>query len=206
LTLKTQTMQLLPFRPKRKLKSDEKLLEEYLHSRDFELLGELYARYMPLVYGLCLKYLKEREAAKDTVILLFEKLVVEVDRHEIHNFKSWLHTVAKNHCLMGLRKAKSEKEIYLNSEKELDQIVENMNDLHPIDEEEHKRNNEALENCIEKLKDEQRNCIRLFYFENKSYREISLLLELEEKRVKSFIQNGKRNLKICLDRKHETIE
>lgn len=199
-------MGLFQFKAKHQSKSDEDLLQEYQRSGDYALLGDLYARHMPLVYGLCLKYLKDRGAAQDAVITLFEKLALNLDKHEVRNFKSWLHVVAKNHCLMELRKAKSNPEFSISGQNEWANFVENSIELHPIDEELNGQTEQALNDCIEKLKTEQRACIRLFYFENKSYREICLQLELNEKRVKSVIQNGKRNLKICLDRKHETTE
>lgn len=199
-------MGLFHFQTKHQPKTDEYLLQEYLRSGDYAVLGELYGRYMPLVYGVCLKYLKDREHAKDAVIDIFEKLALNLDKHEVRNFKSWLHVVTKNYCLMELRKNSSKPKISLSDQNELLHFVENPVELHPIDEDLNGQTEQALNDCIEKLKTEQRRCIRLFYFENKSYREISLLLGLDEKRVKSFIQNGKRNLKICLDRKHETIE
>jgi RNA polymerase sigma-70 factor, ECF subfamily len=195
-------MQLIPFHRNKKAKSDDDLLADYLKIKDLEILGELYARYMHLVYGVCLKYFREREKSKDTVIQLFEKLVDEIDKHEIRNFKSWLFVVAKNHCLMELRKAKTGKIIF-TGENVLAVFMENEVELHPIDRESEDRNEEALNKCIEKLKNEQKSCIQLFYFENKSYREICLLLNLDENKVKSFIQNGKRNLKICLESKNE---
>ncbi len=194
-------MQLIPFNRKEKTKSDEALLSDYLKYRDVDILGELYKRYMHLVYGVCLKYFREREQSKDEVSRIFEKLLTEIDRHEIRNFKSWLYVVTKNHCLMELRKTKPGKTLLVSDENELAVFMENEQEMHPVDREPEERNEEALNNCIEKLKDEQKQCIRLFYFENKSYREICSVLNLEEKKVKSFIQNGKRNLKICLERK-----
>ncbi len=195
-------MQLIPFHRNKKEKSDEDLLADYLRHSDMEVLGELYSRYMPLVYGVCLKYFKDREKAKDAVIQIFEKLVIEIGKHEIRNFKSWLFVVAKNHCLMELRKTKTGKIISID-ENETAGIMENEFELHPIDREPEEQNEKALKDCIERLKNEQKSCIQLFYFENKSYREICSELNLEEKKVKSFIQNGKRNLKICLESKNE---
>lgn len=196
-------MQLIPFYKKKKEKSDDDLISEYLEFRDPEILGELYASYMHLVYGVCLKYLKERERSKDAVIQLFEKLVVEIDKHEIRNFKSWLFVVTKNHCLMELRKTSARVVISIADENEMAGFMENETELHPVDREPEERNEEALNDCIERLKQEQKTCIRMFYFENKSYREICSDLNLAEKKVKSFIQNGKRNLKICLESKNE---
>ncbi len=193
-------MQLNPFRKNKPPKPDEELVSDYRRSMDMDVLGELYARYMSLTYGVCLRYLGERESAQDAVIQIFEKLTTEVSRHEISNFKSWLYVLAKNHCLMELRRQKPHARVGLNDEKDAALLMENELTLHPIDEEEHQRNEEALNACIEKLKSEQQSCIRLFYFEDKSYREISLALAMDEKKVKSYIQNGKRNLKICLER------
>ncbi|MFA5328322.1 MAG: sigma-70 family RNA polymerase sigma factor [Prolixibacteraceae bacterium] len=197
-------MQLIPFRRKKKEQSDENLLADYLKYRDMEILGELYARYMHLVYGVCLKYLKEREKSKDEVIQLFEKLVIEIDKHEIRNFKNWLFVVAKNHCLMKLRKTSVGQVISIADENEMAGFMEKSTEMHPVDREPEEREEEALRDCIERLKHEQRACIGLFYFEDKSYREICSELNFDENKVKSFIQNGKRNLKICMESKNES--
>jgi len=183
-------MQLIPFRKQKKEKSDGELLADYQNSRDMEILGELYQRYMHLVYGVCLKYFGEREKSKDAVIQIFEKLVTEVEKHEISNFKSWLFVVSKNHCLMELRKTKPGKTMLISDEREMAVFMEKEQELHPIDKEPEEINEKALNDCIERLKEEQKQCVRLFYFENKSYREIGSVLNLEEKKVKSFIQNG----------------
>lgn len=195
-------MQLIPFRKKKKDKSDSELLADYFENREMEVLGELYQRYMHLVYGVCLKYFKEREKSKDAVIQIFEKLVIDIDKHEIRNFKSWLYVVSKNHCLMELRKTKPGETLFISDENEMAVFMEKTPELHPIDRETEEGSEKALIECIERLKEEQKRCIRLFYFENKSYREICSVLNLEEKKVKSFIQNGKRNLKICLESKN----
>jgi RNA polymerase sigma factor (sigma-70 family) len=58
---------------------------------------------------------------------------------------------------------------------------------------------ETLKKCIDQLKDEQKECIKLFYLEEKCYQEIAESTSYELKKVKSYIQNGKRNLRICMD-------
>lgn len=193
-------MQLIPFNRKRKNKTDQELLEAFLKNRDIENLGELYSRHMHLIYGVCLKYFKEPEKSKDAVIELFEKVQTEIQKHKIKNFKSWVYVVAKNHCLMELRKSKTGEMILVSNNEELAYFMENETELHPIDRGPDEKLEKALNDCIKKLKAEQKKCIRLFYFENKCYREIAGMLKLEEKKVKSFIQNGKRNLKICLEK------
>ena len=183
--------------------SDDELLNLFQKKLETEYLGELYKRYMHLVYGVCLKYYKDVEQAKDAVIEIYEKLQADLPNQQIKNFKSWLYVVTKNHCLMELRKNKSRK-IVLTSNEELTIFMENKAELHPIDRENNsEKTANALEDCIKRLKAEQKQSIRLFYFESKSYREIADELKTEIKRIKSLIQNGKRNLKICLESKNE---
>jgi RNA polymerase sigma-70 factor (ECF subfamily) len=192
-------MQLISFNKNRRNKNDTELLGIYLKTGDFDVLGELYARYMHLVYGVCLKYFKEPEKAKDTVIEIYEKIQAEIYRHKIKNFKSWLYVVTKNYCLMELRKTKKGELVLVENDEKLVGFMETDAELHPIDKERDDTLEKALADCIARLKEEQQKCINLFYFENLCYREIAEQLKIEEKKVKSFIQNGKRNLKICLE-------
>ena len=180
---------------------DGVLLDRYRSSGDLEILGELYKRYMHLVFGLCLKYLQNREDAGDAVMQVFEKLIIEVPKHGIQNFKSWLYVLAKNYCLMQIRSDKSQSMHMDKWIKEQENYMEFHPDLHPIDEA-GKDGYPGLKECIEELKQEQKTCIELFYYQNKSYREIAKTLEMEEKKVKSYLQNAKRNLKICLEEKN----
>jgi len=183
-------------------KTDEDLLKEFRSSGDLEVLGELYYGYMHLVYGVCLKYFKDRDEAMDAVMQIFEKLISEVPKHNIQNFRSWLHVVTKNYCLMQLRTHKSQGE-KLNEWIEENKIfMENNHELHPIDNEEADME-KTLQECIEKLKDEQKECIKQFYYDNRCYNEIAVNLNLDEKKVKSHLQNGKRNLKLCIEEKND---
>lgn len=182
-------------------KTDEELISEFSSTGNLDVLGDVYSGYMHLVYGVCLKYLKDRDESKDAVMQIFEKLVTEIPKQKIENFKAWLYVVTRNYCLMQLRSLKS-KEEHL-SEWKSDQMIfmENGLSLHPIDED--GSDMEAdLEECIKRLKDQQRECIQLFYFENRCYNEIAVNLKIDEKKVKSHLQNAKRNLKLCLEEKH----
>jgi len=182
--------------------SDQELIFQYKKKNDPEVLGQLYSRYVALVYGLCLKYMENRERSKDAVMQIFELLATELHRHEISNFRSWLYVTSKNFCLMELRKQKSlrkKEEMWLMNQEDFMEIPDEM---HLIDKVENQESNDLLNNCIEKLKKEQHQCVRLFYFGNKSYRQITDETGLDEKKVKSLLQNGKRNLKICLENKH----
>ena len=165
------------------------------------MLGELYSPYMHLVYGVCLKYLKDRDESKDAVMQIFEKIITEIPKQDIGNFKGWLYVVTRNFCLMQLRSAKSRQERFSEWANDNAVFMENSNDLHPIDEDGADME-EDLTDCIKRLKDEQRECIRLFYFENRCYNEIAVILKIDEKKVKSHLQNAKRNLKLCLEEKN----
>ena len=181
-------------------RSDEELLKKYLSSGELDILGELYNRYMHLVYGVCLKYLSNRDDAQDEVMQIFERLITELPNHAVRNFKSWLYVLTKNHCLMVLR-ARQSKEKRLLSYKIEQEFMESEDEMHPIDKTPASPE-KALKDCIEQLKQEQKECIELFYFQKLCYQEIASKLGLDEKKVKSYLQNGKRNLKICLEKTH----
>ena len=174
--------------------NDEELLIRFKNDPSNAILGEYYIRYGHLVMGVALKYMKDTADAEDIVMSIFEKLPEKLIKHSINNFKSWLYSVVKNECLMRLR-----KKIHTNSEyiseleqtSELDNIILLEGQL------------EILELAIEELNEEQKLCIRLFYLEKKSYQEISNEINLDTNKIKSAIQNGKRNLKIKLEGKHE---
>lgn len=181
--------------------SDEALLAEFRQKQDMNLLGILYERYMTLVYGLCLKYFKEREQAKDMVMQIFEKLAQKILQNEVTHFKSWLYVLARNECLMALRKKNQIflQEFWLDSD---DESMEKSAWGHLIDEEQESNENalQLLEKGLEVLSDEQKVCIRLFYLEKKSYQEICEQTGYEMSKVKSYIQNGKRNLRIFMEK------
>jgi RNA polymerase sigma-70 factor (ECF subfamily) len=189
-------------------RTDEELLKNYLSSGDLDILGELYARYMHMVYGVSLKYLDSREDAQDAVMQIFEKLVTDLHGHEVRNFRSWLYVLTKNYCFMQLRTAKY-KDRKLEAIKIEVEFMESEEDVHPLDREDGLMGDnsmedgsleDALRKCIEQLRSEQKHCIELFYYQKLCYREISDRLQMEEKKVKSHLQNGKRNLKICLEK------
>lgn len=184
--------------------SDEELLALYNEKGDQEFLAELYTRYTHMVYGVCIKYLKNRDDASDAVMNIYEFLSNNIHKHMIMKFSTWLYVATKNHCLMALRSKKTKDKHQQIWQEEQQFFVESKEFLHPIDDGE--LNSEQLKFCIEKLKDEQKECVELFYYKNKCYQEISEHMNIEEKKVKSFLQNGKRNLKICMEKAHGTEE
>lgn len=183
-------------------KEDQELLELYRKTGDLEHLGSLFDRYIHLVYGLCLKYLKHREEAQDAVMQIFEKLIDEVLRHEVSSFKSWLYVLSKNYCLMHLRTLKSKDAKYADFKKDHTQDMESVVLMHHNSDTDLESDLDALRKCIEQLKEEQQACVKLFFLEEKSYQQIVDILKVDLKKVKSSIQNGRRNLKICLENKN----
>ncbi len=182
------------FAGKDKQLPDNELIQQYKESGDLAILGELYQRYMSLVYGVCMKYLKDREESRDAVMQIFEKLVTALRDHEVTHFKSWLYVTSRNHCFMYLRARKGK-----NFEQISDHLMENASTLHLEDEPEMESNITKLEYCIDQLAAEQKHCVSLFYIKQKCYKEIVQLTGFDDNKVKSYIQNGKRNLKICME-------
>jgi RNA polymerase sigma factor (sigma-70 family) len=174
--------------------TDAELVIQYKNTGDMQWLGELYQRYMDLVYGVCLKYFKEQERSKDAVMQIFEELVEKLRRHEVDNFKSWLYQVAKNHCLMQLRTPKNLRTVELPAA-----LMQNEDNVHLNGVLEKEENFQKLEYCLTTLSEEQRKAVRLFYLEGKCYNEIVDIMGQEWSQVRSFIQNGRRNLKNCMD-------
>ena len=178
------------------LSSDDELLTRFIQTSNQELLGHLYSRYIPLVYGLCLKYLQQVEEAEDAVNSIYEEISRKIPNYRIENFKTWLYSVAKNHCLQILRKDKN-----LFFEEISVQSMESGDFEHLLNIEEDKEKEDALNFCLETLSVEQKQCILHFFFDNFSYTDIVEKTGFELNKVKSYIQNGKRNLKICILKK-----
>jgi RNA polymerase sigma factor (sigma-70 family) len=174
--------------------TDLELVRLYKKERDIRVLSELYQRYMDLLFGVCMKYLKNPEEAKDAVMSIFEELISKLMKHDVTNFSGWLYTLAKNHCLMQLRSGKRMKII---SDPDLMQLAENPHLNGVFENEEHLN---QLTKCIDGLSPEQKMTIQLFYLQNKSYREIASVTQTEWNKVRSQVQNARRNLKICMEK------
>lgn len=170
-------------------------LAAYRRYGDVAVLAALYEPYMDMVFGLCFKYLRDEEESKDAVMQIFEKLIADLKQHEVSNFKSWLHSVARNHCLMKLRTSRAlVGEPVEGREDELQLEAASEDDVFALD-----GQLGALDECLGKLADEQRISIELFYLHGKCYRDIAGETGFEMGKVKSYIQNGRRNLKICIE-------
>lgn len=151
---------------------------------------------MYLIYGLCLKYLKDPVKSEDAVMQIFEELIKKLRVHQVDNFKAWLYTVARNHCLMELRKASKSPVVSLE-----ENFVEKAEFLHLDDSEAlQEKDLTQMEACIDQLKENQKTCVKLFYLEQKCYKDIVDETGYTMNQVKSNIQNGRRNLKICMDK------
>jgi RNA polymerase sigma factor (sigma-70 family) len=172
---------------------DDQLVYQYHASGDLNVLGELYSRYMDLVYGVCLKYLHDTERSKDAVMHIFEELITKLQRHKVDHFRSWLYQVAKNHCLMQLRSPRNVKTVDLP-----ELIMQSPDNSHPGSVFDREESLDQLERCIASLPQDQQEAIRLFYLQGKCYQEITIATGNDWSKVRSCIQNGRRNLKICM--------
>jgi len=174
--------------------SDTELVHFYRADGDLNTLSLLYQRYMDLIYGVCLKYLKDPEASKDAVINIYEELITKLKQHEVSNFKSWLYTLSRNHCLMQLRREKGHNTVEIT---EQFMQTEEMMHLEGVMQKEEQLN--SMEKCLEQLSAEQKTCVTLFYLQGKCYNDIMEQTGIDWNKVRSNIQNGRRNLKLCME-------
>ncbi len=175
--------------------ADTELVAAFKESGDIRHLSTLYQRYMDLVFGVCLKYFKDAERSKDAVMDIFEELNKKLKLHEVDNFKGWLHVLARNYCLMQLRSPRNIKTTEFNADfMQLEQNTHLSNEV--LEKEETFK---KLAHCMETLPEDQKQSIELFFVQKKCYNEIAAITGYEWNKVRSYIQNGKRNLKICLE-------
>jgi RNA polymerase sigma factor (sigma-70 family) len=174
--------------------TDNELSMQYRETGNMDILGILYSRYMDLVYGVCLKYFRDPEEAKDSVIAIFEELVGKLKKYEVDNFKGWLYQLAKNHCLMKIRSKKGKP---VNVDADLMHLADNW---HPDDAVQKETAFNSMEYCMEQLPAEQKQAVTLFYLQEKCYKDIAEETGTDISRIRSFIQNGRRNLKICMEK------
>ncbi|MGL6267893.1 MAG: RNA polymerase sigma factor [Chitinophagaceae bacterium] len=178
--------------------TDQDLLEKFRQSGDNSWLGILLERYTLLLFGVCMKYLKNEEGAKDAVQQIFLKVITELPKYKVDYFKSWLYTIARNYCLMKIRD-KGKQTVEINDRMPLAQTEEEENKqlFHLMKDREYTLMNEALH----ELAPEQKTCIEEFYLGQKTYQQIADKTGFNYTQVKSYIQNGKRNLKILLQKR-----
>lgn len=179
---------------------DATLLDYYYNDKNTEWIGILLQRYTLLLLGVCMKYMKHEEEARDCVQQVFLKVLTELSKHKVDHFKSWLYTVAKNHCLMKLRSGQGRLTKELTERTEATTVNEDK-----VAFLENEKTYTQLEEALEELSAEQRQCVILFYLQKRSYQQISDLTGYSLMQVKSYIQNGKRNLKLLMDKKRKPI-
>jgi RNA polymerase sigma-70 factor (ECF subfamily) len=185
---------------KKYFKSDEELAKEYFLSGNKEIIGDLFEKHVKTVFGVCLFYFRDKEIAKDSVMLIFEKLINELRKSEVKNFKGWLSFVVRNHCISELRKQKNKRfvsESYLDFELkptdyETEEAIESVGEDEMLT---------YMKEALPLLKEKQKLCVELFYIKMLSYNEISEETKMTTNEVKSQIQNGKRNLKLFIEQK-----
>ena len=176
--------------------SDETLIQRYRETEDPTFVGELFERYSDMVFLVCMKYLKNEAESEDAAMQIFEKLLTDLSKYDVRAFKYWLHTVIKNHCLAYLDKQKRHRQKADVYQELVQADMENGQEMY-LDSDVNGKEIQLqhLEQAITLLGDEQRKCVELFYLHKNSYQEVSEKTGYTLKQVKSYIQNGKRNLK-----------
>lgn len=175
--------------------SEQELLNRFYTDQNKEWLGILLQRYTLLLLGVCMKYLKNEEAARDAVQQIFLKAITELGKYRVDYFKSWLYMIAKNYCLMQFRD-KNRHPVELSDQLQLPVDTDILHDIR-----EKEKLLDWMHEGLQNLNGEQQQCVTLFYLEKKSYQQISQVTGFTLLQVKSFIQNGKRNLKVMIERK-----
>ena len=176
--------------------TDQEVLERFYEDKNNEWLGILLQRYTLLLLGVCLKYLKNEEEAKDSVQQIFLKALTELQKYKVEYFKSWIYMVTRNHCLMILRERQGKMQAVITEKILMATAEEQVKKNHL--EKDQLLDKMAL--ALQELNKEQKQCVTLFYLEKKSYHEIVDITGFSLMQVKSHIQNGKRNLKILLEK------
>jgi RNA polymerase sigma-70 factor (ECF subfamily) len=180
--------------------SDAELVSRFRETGDNICIGELFTRYKHLVFGVCMKYLKDEDESQDVQMHVFEKLLKDLQRHNVEQFKGWLYTVTKNECLMYLRSRKSKLANQQELKKDLAGLMESEISMHPDGITDTEVQLREMEDSLDGLGANQRRCLELFYLDLKCYKEVSDITGFSLNEVKSFIQNGKRNLKILMSK------
>lgn len=180
---------------------DLQLVVHYKQTNDNACVGILFQRYTHLILGTCMKYLKDEDDAQDASMQIFEKLLTDLKKHEIQQFKGWLHMVCKNYCLMQLRSGSTKLKHDKEMQKDMVSFMESGHELHLTNENKKEVQLTFMEECMKDLNEEQRLCIELFFLQEKSYQEVTEATNYSMNNVKSYIQNGKRNLKNCIESK-----
>jgi len=175
--------------------TEAEYIANYRQSRDQSYLSDLYKPYMTLVYGTCLKYLQDRGLAEDAVMDIYVSLKDKVLRYEINNFSAWVYRISVNHCLEQLRKDKRFGDRKNDAERMYSAEIFHPNDVNK------EEDLQIMEACMLTLSDTQQQCVKYFYYEKKSYQEIAVQLSIGYAKVRSAIQNGRRNIKNCMTSK-----
>jgi RNA polymerase sigma-70 factor (ECF subfamily) len=176
--------------------TDQELLDRFYDDHNNDWLGLLLERYVLLLLGVCMKYLKNEDEAKDSVQQIFLKAITELHKYKVTYFRSWIYAVARNHCLMQLRERNGRFPVLIDEN--IPGPPEETGDYSALEKDQLL---ELMTNSLAELNDEQNQCLILFYLEKKSYQEITENTGFSMMQVKSHIQNGKRNLKILMDKK-----
>ena len=179
---------------------DKELLNKFYNDGNNHWLGIILQRYTLLLFGVCMKYLKDEEEAKDAVQQIFLKVITELEKYKVDYFKSWLYMIAKNFCLMKIREKHGREPVELS-----DRFHATVDTFSPVELFEKDHTLSLIEEGLNELNEEQKQCITLFYLQKKTYQQVTEATGYNLLQVKSYIQNGKRNLKLIVEKKMKKV-
>jgi RNA polymerase sigma-70 factor (ECF subfamily) len=174
--------------------SDEDILQKYQVSFEAEYIGELFRRYVPLLYGIGLKYLQSADKAQDAVMQLFETITTQTPLNEIKEFKTGICTLMKNRCLQTLHENHQEKPADSQTN-----TIEQHEILSIFEKEQTDEKRRMLQMQVKKLPVEQRIPIIRFFTDEMSYMDIADSTGHKLKQVKGLIGDGMQNLKTYME-------
>jgi len=173
-----------------KAKKDYLLVLRALNEKDQRAYTELMGRYKDSVYFMLLKMVNNSDDAEDLTIETFSKAFKRLDQYTPQfAFSTWLFKIASNHSIDFIRKKRiraiSIDQGYSNEDGESYVIPVKEESLDPEESMQKDERVQRMRDVVEKLKPRYKRLVELRYLEEKSYEEISEILELPLGTVKA---------------------
>lgn len=179
---------------------DEELIARYQNSEDDAFFEELFTRYQDKVLPICFKLLRDKEECQDACMEIFEKARKGLRKENVDRFNSWLYILIKNHCYDQIRKRKRRLTTSSYAEEELEEILWKKGPDERLNGDGYRQEKlREVEAVLSRLDEAQRVCVDAFYCQGKSYKEIAEETGYTSNQVKSYLQNGIRNLRIIFN-------
>jgi len=156
----------------------------------------LVEKYQKMVYTLALKLMKKPEEAEELAQDTFVKAFQKIDSYEGKSkFSTWLYTIAYNSCISELRKRRIEFKSLDDrqvTEDDEQKMVDYYRETKKEDQEKY------LNLALEKLPEDDQVLLTLYYYENQSMDEISVITGLTVSNIKVKIHRARKRMQLFL--------